>query len=64
LKRKKLIKTIKANGCVFVRHGGNHDWYKNPHSGKSQPIPRHTEIEDSLAKRIIKRLSENVQQQI
>jgi predicted RNA binding protein YcfA (HicA-like mRNA interferase family) len=57
LKRKKLIKTIKSNGCVFVRHGGNHDWYKNPQSGKSQPIPRHTEIEDSLAKRIIKRLS-------
>jgi predicted RNA binding protein YcfA (HicA-like mRNA interferase family) len=57
LKRKKLIKTIKANGCVFARHGVNHDWYKNPKSGKSQPIPRHTEIEDGLAKRIIKRLS-------
>jgi len=26
LKRKKLIKTIKSNRCVFVRHGGNHDW--------------------------------------
>jgi predicted RNA binding protein YcfA (HicA-like mRNA interferase family) len=53
LKRKKLIKTIKSNGCVFVRHGGNHDWYKNPHSEKSQPIPRHTEIEDSLARRMM-----------
>jgi len=57
LKRKKLIKTIKSNGCIFVRHVGNHDWYKNPQSGKSQPIPRHNEIEDGLAKRIIKRLS-------
>ena len=54
---KKMIKAIKSHGCVFVRHAGNHDWYKNPQSGKSQPIPRHTEIEDSLAKRIIKRLS-------
>jgi len=35
LKRKKLIKTIKSNGCVFVRHGGNHDWYRNPQTGKS-----------------------------
>ncbi|MBC2695073.1 MAG: type II toxin-antitoxin system HicA family toxin [Desulfobacteraceae bacterium] len=56
MKRKKLIKTIKSNGCFFVRHGANHDWYKNSQSGKSQPIPRHTEIEEGLAKRIIKRL--------
>jgi mRNA interferase HicA len=56
LKRKKLIKTITSNGSVFVRHGANHDWYKNPITGKSQAIPRHNEIEDGLAKRIIKRL--------
>jgi len=49
LKRKNLIKTIKSNGCVFVRHGGNHDWYRNPQTGKSQPIPRHTEVEEDLA---------------
>lgn len=57
MKRKELIKIITSIGCVFVRHGGNHDWYKNHQSGKSQPIPRHKEIEDGLAKRIIKRLS-------
>ncbi|MCP4578584.1 MAG: type II toxin-antitoxin system HicA family toxin [Deltaproteobacteria bacterium] len=57
MKRKELLRTIKSSGCVFVRHGGNHDWYRNPQSGKSQPIARHTEIEDGLAKRIIKRLS-------
>ena len=57
MKRKELLRIIKANGCVFVRHGGNHDWYKNPTSGISQPVARHTEIEDGLAKRIVKRLS-------
>ena len=57
MKRKELLRLIKSNGCVFVRHGGNHDWYKNPESGISQPIARHIEIEDGLAKRIIKRLS-------
>ncbi|MBW2569938.1 MAG: type II toxin-antitoxin system HicA family toxin [Deltaproteobacteria bacterium] len=56
MKRKALLRIIKSNGCIFVRHGSNHDWYKNPQSGKSQPIARHTEIEDGLAKRIIKRL--------
>ncbi|MFW6147881.1 MAG: type II toxin-antitoxin system HicA family toxin [Thermodesulfobacteriota bacterium] len=57
MKRKELLKTLKAIGCVFVRHGANHDWYRNPQTGKSQPIPRHAEVEESLAKRIIKRLS-------
>jgi predicted RNA binding protein YcfA (HicA-like mRNA interferase family) len=57
LKRKELVKIIREKGCVFVRHGGNHDWFRNPQSGISQPIARHTEIEDDLAKRIIKRLS-------
>jgi len=57
LKRKDLIKRIKSIGCIFVRHGGNHDWYKNPQNEKYQPVPRHNEIEEGLAKRIIKRLS-------
>jgi len=57
LKRKELLRIIRSTGGIFVRHGSNHDWYKNPQSGKSQPIARHTEIEDGLAKRIIKRLS-------
>ncbi|HDH98209.1 MAG TPA: type II toxin-antitoxin system HicA family toxin [Deltaproteobacteria bacterium] len=57
MKRKELLKLIKSKGCVFVRHGGNHDWYRNPQSGVSQPVARHSEIEDGLAKRIIKRLS-------
>lgn len=54
MKRKKLIKTIKSNGCVFVRHGGNHDWYRNPQTGKSQPIPRHTELKKVSQKESLK----------
>jgi mRNA interferase HicA len=57
LKRKQLIKAIISNGGIFVRHGANHDWYKNPQTGKNQAITRHNEIEDGLAKRIIERLS-------
>jgi len=57
LKRVELLRKISSIGCIFVRHGANHDWYKNPQTGRSQPIPRHKEIEDGLAKRIIKRLS-------
>ena len=43
-------------GCVFIRHGGNHDWYQNPTTKVSQPLPRHTEINDNLAKHIIMKL--------
>jgi len=59
LKRKKLLKHLRDMGCQFVRHGGNHDWYKNPITGKSQPVPRHSDVEENLnlARNIIRRLS-------
>jgi mRNA interferase HicA len=57
VKRRDLIQKIEKQGCIFVRHGGNHDWYKNPITGAYQPIPRHREINDILAKRILKMLS-------
>ncbi len=57
MKRVALIRTIEGLGCVFVRHGGKHDWYRNPNTGVSQPIPRHRELKESLAKHIIKQLS-------
>lgn len=57
MKRKDLIKLITANGCVFIRHGANHDLYQNPKTGKKQPIPRHDEIDEYLAKHIIKELA-------
>lgn len=57
MKRKDLIRKILAKGCVLVRHGSNHDLYKNPLTGKKQPIPRHREIDEHLAKHIIKELT-------
>lgn len=43
---------------MLVRHGASHDWYPNPKTRKSQPVPRHTEIHEGLAKSIIKKLTE------
>jgi len=56
VKRAELIKMIEGFGCVLVRRGGKHDWYTNPKTGVSQPVPRHREINDHLAKHIIKML--------
>jgi hypothetical protein len=44
-------------GCVLVRNGGRHDWYTNLKTKQSQPVPRHNEINENLAKTIIKKLS-------
>ncbi|MDJ0659213.1 MAG: type II toxin-antitoxin system HicA family toxin [Crocosphaera sp.] len=60
MKRRDLIKKLDKMGCIFVRHGGKHDWYQNPKTKISQPIPRHREIKEQLAKHIIKMLSDNV----
>lgn len=58
MKRKELIKILEGMGCIFIRHGGKHDWYQNPKTKVSQPIPRHNEINEMLAKHIIKMLKD------
>jgi mRNA interferase HicA len=57
MKRMDLIKTIESAGCVLIRHGANHDWYRNLNTGVSQPVPRHREIKERLAQHIIRMLS-------
>ena len=57
MKRKDLIKKLSAQGCVLVRHGSNHDLYRNPATGRKQPIPRHREIDENLARHILKELA-------
>jgi len=60
MKRSDLMKKIEKYGCIFIRHGRKHDWCQNPKTKICQPIPRHREINDNLAKHIIKMLSEKV----
>jgi predicted RNA binding protein YcfA (HicA-like mRNA interferase family) len=57
VKRKDLIKKLTDSGCVLVRHGGRHDLFKNPATGKKQPVPRHKEMDETLARHIIKELT-------
>jgi len=56
VKRKDLIKKPNEMGCILIRHGKRHDWYQNPKTKVCQPVPRHNEIKESLAKHIIKML--------
>jgi predicted RNA binding protein YcfA (HicA-like mRNA interferase family) len=53
MKRRELIRRIHECGCVLVRRRGRHDWYRNPETGISQPVPRHAEINEHLARHIL-----------
>jgi len=57
LKRRELIKKFEAQGGVLVRHGGKHDWYQNPVTKVCQPVPRHNEINEYLARSILRKLA-------
>ncbi len=53
MKRKDLINLLLQNGWHLEREGANHSIYiKND---KIEPIPRHKEIDEMLAKAIIRR---------
>jgi hypothetical protein len=52
VKREDLLRRLREAGCILIRHGGKHDWYTNPRTGMSQPVPRHTQINETLAKHI------------
>ena len=53
MKRTELIKRLEAGGFVFERHGTNHDIYKR--GNVQEPVPRHREINEILAKAILRR---------
>ena len=53
MKRRDLIKLLESNGFVLKRHGSNHDVYER---GKDkEEIPRHKEVNEKLAKAIIRK---------
>jgi mRNA interferase HicA len=56
MKKLKLIKHLSKNGCELLREGANHSWWHNPALNKRSAVPRHTEIDDLLAKKICKDL--------
>ena len=53
MKRRDLIKLFEKNGWYFLRGGGRHDIYTN--GQKSEPIPHHKEINETLAKALIRK---------
>jgi predicted RNA binding protein YcfA (HicA-like mRNA interferase family) len=56
VKRTDLLRHLEAQGCEFLREGGNHTVYVNRRVRKSSSIPRHRDINDLLARKICRDL--------
>jgi mRNA interferase HicA len=57
VKRVDLLKKLNQMGCVMVRQSGPRDWYQDPATDMCQPIPRRREINEHVARNIIRMLS-------
>jgi predicted RNA binding protein YcfA (HicA-like mRNA interferase family) len=55
VKRRALVHHLEQHGCRLLREGGNHSIFVSP-AGRTSSVPRHTEINDDLAKKICKDL--------
>ncbi len=56
MKRGNFIRELVRAGCYLERHGKKHDIYANPKNGKKAPVPRHSEIKESLCELIRRQL--------
>ncbi|MGH9376097.1 MAG: type II toxin-antitoxin system HicA family toxin [Terriglobia bacterium] len=56
MKRRDLIRHLERQGCQCDREGSKHTRYKNPAKNKTSSIPRHSEINNLLARKICRDL--------
>ena len=57
MKRRDLERRLRVAGCYLKREGANHSIWTNPNNGLTEAIPRHNEVKEPLARRILKRLN-------
>ncbi|MFH1777572.1 MAG: type II toxin-antitoxin system HicA family toxin [Candidatus Omnitrophota bacterium] len=56
MKRKEFLKYLNKHSCRLLREGARHSWWYNTHLNKRSAVPRHTEINDLLVRKICKDL--------
>ncbi len=56
MKRKELERKLRMAGCYLKREGASHSLWINPKTGVVEAVPRHKEIKEPLARKILKRL--------
>ncbi len=56
MKRRELVRHLEQHGCQLLREGANHSVYVNRAAAKSSTVPRHTEVNNDLVRKICKDL--------
>jgi len=57
MKRRDLERKLRMAGCYLKRQGRSHSLWINPRNGVVEAIPRHNEIKEPLARKILKNLN-------
>ena len=56
MKRRDLERKLRIAGCYLKRQGASHSIWINPRTGAVETVPRHNEIKEPLARKILKNL--------
>ena len=51
-----MIRNLHQHGCTLDREGGRHSIYFNPANNQSPAVPRHSETDNMLARKICREL--------
>jgi mRNA interferase HicA len=57
MKRRELERRLRISGCYLKREGSSHSLWINPKNGIIEAVPRHNDIKEPLAKKILKNLN-------
>jgi mRNA interferase HicA len=57
MKRRDLERRLRVAGCYLKREDASHSLWINSKNGVVEAIPRHEEIKEPLAKKILKNLN-------
>jgi mRNA interferase HicA len=55
MKRRDLERALPQLGWRFLRHGRKHDVWTDAAGDRREQVPRHTEVEENLARAILRR---------
>ncbi|MCC6610044.1 MAG: type II toxin-antitoxin system HicA family toxin [Burkholderiales bacterium] len=56
MKRRDLLRHLSKHGCALLREGGRHSWWQNAQLGTRSAVPRHSEVNNNLARKICRDL--------
>jgi predicted RNA binding protein YcfA (HicA-like mRNA interferase family) len=57
MKRRDLERRLRIAGCYLKKEGASHSLWINPKNGVMEAVPRHIEIKEPLARKILKNLN-------